>query len=134
METKQQYEDRAQVEAQRHLQEIERAPLSDRKEACADFLRAMASDPALVGERIGWLFDGNYGYGEMLLARRIVMASSRTNKRAQLTHLIGALEWQCPVAMAAASWKKLTKRQQQDLDAVLDTVLATALDEIRSES
>jgi hypothetical protein len=120
------YERREAAEAHGRLQEIERAPLTDRKEAQAAFLDVMASDPALVGERIGWLLAGNYGWGQMQMAKRVVAAGGRTNKRAQLTHLIGAFEWMCPPVMAAAAWKKLTKKQQADLDAVLDMVIAEA--------
>lgn len=121
-----QYERREADEAHRRLLEIERAPLSDRKEAQAAFLEAMAEDPALVGERIGWLLEGNYGYGQMQMAKQVLAGGGRTNKRARLTHLIGAFEWQCPQVMAISAWKKMTKGQQAALDAVVDMVIVEA--------
>jgi hypothetical protein len=77
------YEVRSMNEAFRREQEIERAPLSERKEAQAGFLEAMRGDPALVAERISWLLDGNYGHGEMMRARRVV-ENPRMNRRAAL--------------------------------------------------
>lgn len=118
------YEQRELMNAHRRLREFEQASLADRKDAQAKFLDAMANDPALVGERMSWMLNGDYGRGEMQMAKRVVAAGGRTNKRAQLTHLIGAFEWQCPAAMAIAAWKKLTKAQQAALDAVVDMVIA----------
>ena len=62
------YEQNELASASRRMAEIESSPLPERKEGCANFLEAMRDDPALIAERIGWLFDGNYGYGEMLKA------------------------------------------------------------------
>lgn len=133
MEIRAEYEFRSLLEARQRFRETEQASLSDRKEAQAAFFAAMADDPARVGERVGWLLSGDYGYGEKLLAERVIEAGSRTNKRAQLTHLIGAFEWRCPPPMVVQAWKKLTKRQQADLDAVLDVVIAEAKKEDRDE-
>src|SRR3990167_3089706 len=105
------YEQREAQEFHRHLTEVEKAPLTDRKEACANFLYAMQHNPDIIGERIGWLIDGNYGYGAMKAARRIAEAGGRTNKAAQLTHLVAAFEWKCPPRLAVAAWKKLTAEQ-----------------------
>jgi hypothetical protein len=120
------YELRSLNEASRHMQEVENAPLRDRKEAQAKFQEAMKERPELVAERLGWLFDGNYGYGEMLKARQVINLSKRTNKKAQLTHLIGVFEWQCPVTMSSSTWKKLTKTEQNRLDRAIDLVIEAA--------
>lgn len=119
------YDQREILNAGRRLLEVNASPLADRKEACANFLEAMRDDPALIAERIGWLIDGNYGYGEMLKAKQIVKAT-RMNRRAALTHMIAAYEWQCPQMMAAAAWKKLTKSQKDLLDRSVDVVIEAA--------
>lgn len=128
--TQEQYERNERMSAHNHLQEIERAPLSDRKEAQRDFARVMGEDPALLAERLGWLIDGNYGYGEMGMAKQIV-AHPRMNREAALTQLVGAFEWQCPQRMTADAWKKLTSDQKAVLSAAVDVVIKAAEKEMR---
>ncbi len=119
------YERNELLEAHRRLDEVEKAPLADRKEAAAEFLAAMRDHPGLVAERIGWLLDGNYGYGAMQKAKQI-LGSPRMNRSAALTHMIGAFEWSTPNAMAIAGWKKLTKGQQAALEKAVQAAIRDA--------
>jgi hypothetical protein len=119
------YESRMFREAAAREREVDRAPLSDRREAQREFLSAMATDPAVVAERIGWLVDGNYGYGEMQLARRVV-ANPRMNRESALTQLVAVYEWQCPRRMAVEAWKKLTRPQKEELSEAVAVVVAEA--------
>jgi hypothetical protein len=119
------YERNELREARQHLTEIERAPLADRKEAAAEFLEAMRDDPELVAERVGWLLNGTYGYGEQLMARQ-VLDRPRMNRSAALTHMVAAFEWQTPNAMAVAGWKKLTKGQQAALERAVQGAIKDA--------
>lgn len=119
-------------EALAHAREVERNPLNERKEARESFQEAMATDPALVAERIGWLIDGNYGYGEMLKAKQVV-AHTRMNRKAALTHMVGLYEWQCPGKFAADAWNKLTGAQKQALDAAVNVVIEAAEQEMAEE-
>ncbi len=119
------YERRELTEARGKLTEVERAPLADRKAAGADFFEAMRDRPQIVGERVGWLLDGNYGYGSMLLAKQ-VLGSPRMNRSAALTHMVGAFEWSAPGAMARAGWKKLTKAQQVALERAVQAAIKSA--------
>ena len=116
------YERRELDEARAKLDEVEKAPIADRKEAAAHFFEVMRDHPEIVAERIGWLLDGNYGYGQMLKAKQI-LGSPRMNRSAALTHMVAAYEWSTPNAMVIAGWKKLTKGQQVALDkAVLRAI------------
>jgi len=133
METDAQYESRSLGEAMRHLEEVKRAPLSDRKEAQAEFLEAMRESPDIIAERLGWLFDGNYGRGEMLKARQIINMGRGANKKASLNQLIAALEWQCPADMAVAAWKKLSSAEKEKLDQAIEIVIEAAEKEKREE-
>lgn len=119
------HERREHLEARQRLDEIRRAPLSDRKEAQADFLKAMRDDPELVAERVGWLLGGSYGYGSMVLAKR-VLASPRMNRSAALTQMIGAFEWMTPEEMGRAAWKKLTKSEQAALERAVQSAIRDA--------
>ena len=119
------YERRELAEAHRRLAEVERAPLVDRKEAAAEFFEAMRDRPEVVAERVGWLLNGNYGYGQMQMAKR-VLKSPRMNRSAALTHMIAAFEWSTPDAMARAGWKKLTKGQQAALEKAVQGAIKSA--------
>jgi hypothetical protein len=132
MKTNSEYTNRSLDEALKKAREIDREPLNARQEARQAFYEAMAEDPSLVAERIGWLIDGNYGYGEMLKAKQIV-ASPRMNRRAALTHMIGLYEWQCPGNFAVEGWKKLTAQQKSTLDAAVDVVIEAAEAEMAAE-
>lgn len=125
------YHSRELREAIRKEEEVASAPLSERQEARSEFGEAL-KDPALIGERVGWLIDGNYGFGPMLLAKRIV-ASPRTNRRAALTQLVATHEWSCPASFAVDAWKKLSGSEKQALDAALDIVIEAAEAEMASE-
>ena len=123
--TQAQYEHNELAIAYRDEERINHEPLRDRKECQASFLEAMATDPAVIAERIGWLIDGNYGYGPMVLAKRIV-ASPRSNRVAGLSQLVCVYEWRCPRVMGVAAWKKLTKSQKHALESAIETVIAEA--------
>ena len=119
------YEMREAQEYQRQLRDVEKAPLADRKEAAEAFLEAM-KDPALVAERISWLFDGNYGYGAMQAAKRVLGMSARANKAATLTQMIAALEWRTPPRLAVQAWKKLSSAQKAALDKAVKAEIHAA--------
>lgn len=122
------YEMRERRDAQRHLDEIRKAPLADRKDAQLDFFKAMRDSPRLVGERVGWLLDGNYGYGSMLLAKQI-LHSPRMNRIAALTQMVGAFEWQCPEDMTRQAWKRLTPGEKHELARAVEHAIQSAEDE-----
>ena len=126
------YEAREVSLAQREMAELEHAPLSERKEAAQDFYEAMRDDPARVAERIGWIFDGNYGRGHYIMARRI-LASPRMNRTAALTNIAAAADWRCPQRMVAAAWKRLTPPQKKMLYAAIQVVIKAAEAEMKAE-
>ncbi len=108
------YEQREIALAHRHIEEVNEAPLADRKEAQVNFFEAMRDAPQVIRERIGWLLDGNYGYGSMVLAKRI-LHSPRMNRVAALTQMVGVFEWQSPERMTRQAWKRLTAGEKHAL-------------------
>ena len=92
---------------------------------CPRFHEAMAEDPATVAERISWMLDGNYGYGQMVMAKEAV-AAKRMNREALLTQMVGVFEWQCPRDMSRAAWTKLTPAQKKALSAAVAVVIKHA--------
>ena len=116
----------------RQLQEIERVPLHDRREARAEWAQALET-PTLIAERVRWLLDGSYGEPAYKRARAIVEASARSNKVAQLGQLIAALEWQCSSAFAREAWNKLAPAKQEAVnDAILREINAAKAEEVQS--
>jgi hypothetical protein len=120
------YEDREFRLAYAEMEKVRKAPLSERKEAGFEFFQAMRDDPKLVAERIEWLIAGNYGYGAMKHAKRVLGQSARANKVASLTQMIGSFEWHSPAAMTIAWWKKLTPDQKLSLDRAVRKAIKSA--------
>jgi hypothetical protein len=119
------YEHREIALAHRQIDEVSRAPLADRKEAQMAFFEAMRDAPGVVGERVGWLLDGNYGYGSMMLAKNI-LARPRMNRVAALTQMVGAFEWQSPEVMTRQAWKRLTAGEKSALAQHVQGAIADA--------
>ena len=122
--TQAEYEHREARMHAKHLDQIAKAPLADRRLARDRWARAIAEDPDLVGERAEWIFNGSYGYGACQAGKRIQTGTGR-NKPAALGQLVAALEWMCPAPMAAAAWKQLTAKQQKAVNAALTKALKT---------
>jgi hypothetical protein len=122
------YEEREWREFQRQLKDAEGGSLSERREACQSFFEVMRDDPDLVGQRIGWLLDGNYGYGSYKAAHQ-TLTHVRMNRAAWLTNTIGALEWMCPQRMITQAWKRLTPEQKSRLQRAVDREISSALAE-----
>jgi hypothetical protein len=97
------------------VKRVEAAPLQDRIDARNDYMKDMRDNPEIVGERIGWLLDGNYGKEEMERGIKIV-DSPRMNRIAALSSMIAVLEWSCTPVGAIAAWKKLTPEEQSKVD------------------
>jgi hypothetical protein len=116
------YERNERRQAAIEEQRINKEPLGDRQEAREAFREAMADDPAVVAERISCLIDGDYGLGQMLAAKEVVV-NPRLNREAILTQMIGVFEWGCPRVMGTGAWKKLTPAQKKSLSAAVAVVV-----------
>lgn len=121
MQTQAQYHARELTAAHNHYQEINNAPVNDRKEAYATLLETCQTDPALIAERIGWLFNGSYGYGEMHLA---INATRARNPKPELFALIATFEWQAGHYFARKAYLALTKAQKDALNNAIDKEIA----------
>jgi len=106
--------------AARDEREINNQSLEERKEAQENFLDVMRNDPEAVAERIGWLLEGNYGEGQMLMARN---TTKRMNRPSIFTQLVAVFEWRCPRNMAVAAWKKLSKAKQNRLQSAIEVAI-----------
>ena len=127
--TQAQYEAR---EAQAFHVDLERARKGTRHEkrdAMQEYYLSMKREPELIAERVRWLLDGNYGYGAMKAAWKIVGLSERANKHAQLGNIIAALDWNCPREYAARAWVKLTSAEKEKLRRAIVDVMEDAIKE-----
>ena len=118
-------------EYSKKMREIESAPLAERKENAAEWLRDLR-DPALIAERIDWLLDGNYGYMEYRKSLQI-LSSPRMNRVAALSVMIAAVEWNTPQREAIAQWKKLSTSEQSALEKAIKDIIETQEEKWRGE-
>lgn len=116
----------------KQLSDVEKAPLRDRQEAAREFHDAMAHDPELVAQRVGWLLNGSYGMGSCIKAVEVAK-NKRMNRNAALVNVIGALEWHCPARMVADRYKKLTKAQQDALNHAVTAEIKSAEDDAKEQ-
>jgi len=120
------YDARERATFHRQLMEVEKAPIRDRQEARAEFAEAMAHDPTLVAERVGWLLNGSYGKGSYDAAREVAR-NKRMNRSAWMTMTIGALEWQCPRVFTAGAYNKMTEAQKRRLNHLIEKEISDSL-------
>lgn len=95
--------------AQKDRREIENLPLSDRKENYNELVKDMQNIPETVAERAGWLLNGTYGHGQMILARRALEPSLETSDKHSLAitglfMYIAIYEWRVGFNYAKKAW------------------------------
>lgn len=123
-----------QTELNRHrseLRAIENAPLHERKESRQEFsdyltlIQLPISNESIddFAERVQWLIDGNYGYGAMQAAKRILEAK-RSNRNAQLFQQIAALEFRVTQRDANSVWNSLPADIQTAINSRLSAIVA----------
>lgn len=122
--SQEQYERNSLDIALKKERRVEALPLAERKENQAKYLQALQEPGGrLLKERIGWLLDGNYGYGEMQRAKNVV-ANKRSNRTAALGILIALYEWSTPRRMAALVWHKLDHAQKARVTETINQAIA----------
>ena len=124
----QDYERREVEDFQRQMREVERLPLSERKENAQEFAEVLHRDPELVAERIGWVLNGSYGRGAYTKALQVAR-SPRMNQGAWLVQTVAALEWSVPTRMTAQAWHTLSAAQRKNLERLVQREIRDALSE-----
>jgi hypothetical protein len=114
------YEARELNRARKHYNDIQFAPLQARKDGRRAWREAL-QDKELIAERVSWLMNGSYGFGEMMMAKQAT--ASRGNNVARMAHLIAGLEWQCPTCWAGDEWNKLPLVQRNAVNAAIQSEL-----------
>lgn len=124
MKTEQEYSHTEYMAAMGRLAQATKQSLADRKEAQSTWLEALIRYPEQIANKIDWLIEGHYGYGEMLVARNVLSnPRNRSGKVAQLAQLIACYEWGCDDRSARAAFKKLTPEQQAQVNALIQAVI-----------
>ena len=124
----QDYERREVESFQRQLREVEKLPLSERKENAQRFAEDLHRDPELIAERVGWLLNGSYGRGAYTKAMQMAR-SPRMNQGAWLVQTTAALEWRVPPRMTAQAWHTLSAAQRSNLERLVQREIRDALSE-----
>ena len=115
------------------LQRAEEGSLAERRAARDEWKRDLLN-PALIAQRIGWLIEGNYGYGAHKAAREVLASSTRMNKPAWLGITIAAIEWQCPNAFARQAWNALSPADKTALTLAITQVITDYENEQKEEA
>lgn len=111
---------------------LDKLPLKERKENAAEFLDAMRTQPEIVAERVGWIFNGSYGQGAYIKSREVAN-SPRMNRAAALTMMVAGVEWSVPGRMVAAACHKLSPAEKKRLDTYLQKEIQDFLKEQKEE-
>lgn len=122
------YDIRELQTANAEAREIEKAPLAERREAQAEYLKAITTKDGLAWfkEQLEWMANGTYGRGVQIRVERILAGGPRTNKVAALGQLGAVYITRCPAEMAVTTWKKLTPTQKTALEKAIKSVIAKA--------
>ena len=96
---------------------IEALPMVERRESYQIFSADMAAFPQIIAERIGWLLNGSYGFGQMILAQR---ALDSRNPKAHLFRLIAIFEWRTGKSYAAKAWRMASEATKEALNKAID--------------
>jgi hypothetical protein len=118
------YETNERALYHKQLTRNESAPLAERKEAFADFA-SLLRDPSALAVRVGFLLDGNYGYGSYVIAKEVV-ANKRLNRAAILSQMVAALECFCPGNYARKAYLALNADEKAAVDSVFADAIANA--------
>lgn len=116
------YEQQEVRRAQHRLDQIEKAPLTERREAERDFAEAL-THPGCMGRNLAWLLCGHYGYGEMILAQRVLLAP-RMNHVAALGQFLAAWDYGCPSGFARRTWNALPQAHKDRVIAEMQSAIA----------
>ena len=121
--TQAQYEANEAKQLAKLLQEVEAIKGEDAQEGREQYMELLCN-ASMMQERLGWLFEGSYGYGAQKKAIAIAEASKRTNKTAQLCMLLAALDCSCKRYMAASAWKALGSLRKVSVAYAVDNAIA----------
>ena len=113
------YHDREMKRLFKRIEDIEKAPLSERREGREDYLRGLRDNPDIIAERVTWILNGAYGYAEQFRAKYILENCKRKSAVVQLAYLVAAFDDSCPQVFAAQAFKKLMPEQQEKINNLI---------------
>lgn len=101
------------------ISEIEKSPLSDRKNGVSTMRELIASQTRLK-HLAGMLIDGSYGAGAKFAFESM---SKRMNRRAWIFITLAQLECRTSNRYARELWRDLPKEKQDEINLILDEVI-----------
>ncbi len=100
---------------------VEALSVTERKDNGQDWAKRCAVYPEWVGDNVGLILDGNYGYGAMKAAERIL--DGQGNKPAALYFIIADLDGSTGDYYARKAWHSLTPTQQEKLTQAIQAAI-----------
>lgn len=123
------YEEREAEIFANDLARAERGTPAEKRKANQQWKDALANDPALIAERVGWLLAGHYGKGAYDAAWNRVR-SKYVKPSFWLLETIAALEWLVGKRAHNATLRKVPPARQH---AVFDAIECTVRDMVAGE-
>lgn len=112
------YEQREMMKANKYLADLSHMSLTDRQEARADYLDALATNLSRIYDDVNHLFDGNYGHGAQLLALD-ALERDGSNRLAAIAIMVAGFGYSCPAKFAIGAFAKLSKAQAKEANRVI---------------
>ncbi len=130
------YEERYMIEPKDHgevqsyfnqVDEINKAPLGDRREAAEEWFKAMRDKPEEVARHVRGLIRGSLGWEWAVKAEEANRPSAsgnvRTNRIAAMGMLVAARVYKCPPDAAKRMWSSMTPEQRLRVNQMVANVI-----------
>ena len=107
------YHDHEMKRAFAHYKAIQTGSRYEQEENYKVFVTESAE---LIAEKVGWILDGSYGYGEQQIA---LNALEQRNPNPSLYHLIASLEWNIGEYYSRKAWKNTPVDKQKAINEAI---------------
>jgi hypothetical protein len=115
------YQAREKREYARQLRAPNAGTVAEKQESTDRWVEAIGDHPEIIAERVGWLFDGSYGYGSYRAAWALLESDEPCTD--QVIAIISALEWMVPEAYYLRAMKRVPADQLARLRVLVSRVV-----------
>ncbi len=106
--------------------QTERQSLADKRAGASEAFAIMRDAPQVIGDRMNLIFNGDFGAGAQIHARRIISQPMRPARLMELLTLVCVLEFRCPPDATLQAWNKLDHGQQRKVNDALSAQIRVA--------
>lgn len=115
------YQAREKREYARQLRAANSGTIGEKQEATDHWIETIHKHPEIIAERVGWLFDGSYGYGSYRAAWALIDSGEPCTD--QVIAIVSALEWMVPEAYYLRAMKTVPADEMSRLRTLVSRVV-----------